>query len=116
MHKHYVHDISRFSLTCTLCDISHTHTHTLQLFDLIRSERPAALEKVVPISGDCWEPGLGIGESDQQLLAENVSIIFHLAATIKFDEPIRSVKALYTAPSTIDRYTCRCNETQHLSI
>ena len=60
---------------------------------MIRSERPSALEKVVPISGDCGEPGLGIGESDQQQLTENVSIIFHLAATIKFDAPLRSVKA-----------------------
>ena len=90
--------------------LSHTHTHTYiythnshtlthtplshQLFDLIRSERPSALEKVVPISGDCGEPGLGVGESDQELLAENVSVIFHLAATIKFDEPIRSVEGI----------------------
>ena len=47
---------------------------------------------MIPISGDCGDPGLGIGESDRDLLAENVSVIFHLAATIKFDEPLRSVK------------------------
>lgn len=78
-----------------------THTHTYQLFDLIRSERPSALEKVVPISGDCGEPGLGIGESDRELLAENVSVIFHLAATIKFDEPLRSVKATVISFTTL---------------
>ena len=85
--------------TCTYMSMQHAfHILSLslslslspmQLFDLVRSERPAALEKVVPISGDCGEPGLGIGESDLQLLSENVSIIFHLAATIKFDEPLR---------------------------
>ena len=32
---------------------------------------------------------MGIGESDLQLMTENVSVIFHLAATIKFDEPLR---------------------------
>ena len=75
--------------------VGRVHIHTIiQLFERIRSERPSALEKVVPISGDCGEPGLGIGESDQQLLADSVSIIFHLAATIKFDAPLRSVIVL----------------------
>ena len=68
---------------------THTHTHTRQLFDKVRSENPAALGKVVPILGDITEPGLGIGEADLELLKENVSIVFHLAATIKFDAPLR---------------------------
>ena len=61
----------------------------MQLFDKVRSDNPAALSKVVPILGDITEPGLGIGETDLELLEENVSIVFHLAATIKFDAPIR---------------------------
>ena len=35
------------------------------------------------------EPDMGLSEEDTQLLVENVAVVFHLAATIRFDEPIR---------------------------
>ena len=75
----------------------------MQLFDKVRSDNPAALSKVVPILGDITEPGLGIGETDLELLKENVSIVFHLAATIKFDAPIR-----WGWPVTFTLYGCAC--------
>lgn len=45
--------------------------------------------KVAPISGDCLKPNLGISESDRNLLQEEVSIVFHVAATVRFDAPLR---------------------------
>ena len=49
------------------------------------------LDKVVPIIGNISEPMLGIGEEDVKLLSENVSVVFHLAATVKFDAPVRYI-------------------------
>lgn len=81
-----------------------------QLFDTIRKERPNDLNKVIPICGDITAPELGISESDQvcnfcalhyllftnqpvpylqALLFSNVSIVFHSAATVKFDEKLK---------------------------
>jgi len=49
---------------------------------------------VIPIQGDIASPGLGISESDQEMLANDVSVVFHSAATVKFDEPLRYVIAI----------------------
>ncbi|XP_055319042.1 putative fatty acyl-CoA reductase CG5065 [Sitodiplosis mosellana] len=63
------------------------------LFDTIRKEKPNELNKVIPICGDITLHQLGISESDQALLCRNVSVVFHSAATVKFDEKLElSVK------------------------
>lgn len=61
----------------------------LQLFDKLRKERPHELSKIVPVAGDVTEHELGISEADQNTLAKNVSIVFHSAATVKFDEALK---------------------------
>ncbi|CAG7731700.1 unnamed protein product [Allacma fusca] len=60
------------------------------LFDLLRAETPHALSKVVPISGDITEPNLGISPENDLLLCEQVSVIIHSAATVKFEEPLKN--------------------------
>jgi fatty acyl-CoA reductase len=62
---------------------------TLQLFDRLRQERPLELNKIVPIQGDVTEPELGISPTDQNLLIRTVSVVFHSAATVKFDEALK---------------------------
>ncbi|CAB0009524.1 unnamed protein product [Nesidiocoris tenuis] len=59
------------------------------LFNKLRSDREADLKKIVPIQGDITEPELGISGADQQMLAETVSVVFHSAATVKFDEALK---------------------------
>ncbi|TMW48389.1 hypothetical protein DOY81_006518 [Sarcophaga bullata] len=59
------------------------------LFEKLRREKPKDLSKVIPISGDITSEELGISESDQALLRRNVSIVFHSAATVKFDEKLK---------------------------
>lgn len=59
------------------------------LFDRLRKTRPLELNKIVPITGDVTEPELGISQSDQNLLIRTVSIVFHSAATVKFDEALK---------------------------
>lgn len=41
------------------------------------------------IDGNIEEPSLGISSDDHKWLVENVNFIFHCAATIKFNEPIK---------------------------
>ena len=48
-----------------------------------------AKNKLVPIPGDILDKNLGISESDTKLLQENVNIVIHSAANIRFDVPIR---------------------------
>lgn len=47
---------------------------------------------VVVMKGDMSEPRLGLSESNIQILEENVEIVFHSAATVRFDEELRYVK------------------------
>ncbi|XP_068081075.1 putative fatty acyl-CoA reductase CG5065 isoform X2 [Anabrus simplex] len=55
----------------------------------LRKARPEDLNKIVPIIGDVAEPELGISKSDQKLLIETVSVVFHAAAMIKFNETLK---------------------------
>jgi len=72
-------------------DVSARLTELLSspLFETLRRERPHELNKIVPIQGDVTEPELGISASDQKLLISTVSVVFHSAATVKFDEALK---------------------------
>ncbi|KAJ8687690.1 hypothetical protein QAD02_023484 [Eretmocerus hayati] len=59
------------------------------LFDKLRQDCPSELLKIVPVAGDVTEPELGISEADQELLTRCVSVVFHSAATVKFDEALK---------------------------
>jgi fatty acyl-CoA reductase len=52
--------------------------------------------KVVGIPGDVTLPDLGLSASNRQLLIDRVSIIFHAAATIRFDEPLKRAVLINT--------------------
>jgi fatty acyl-CoA reductase len=56
------------------------------IFDSLKSEHPDSFKKLIPIAGDITSPKLGISADDEKVLHENVSIIIHSAATVKFDE------------------------------
>ncbi|KAG6454638.1 hypothetical protein O3G_MSEX008790 [Manduca sexta] len=59
------------------------------VFSKLKIENPEALKKIVPIVGDITTPGLGISADDENELIEKVSIVFHVAATVKFNLPLR---------------------------
>ncbi|XP_023036336.1 fatty acyl-CoA reductase wat [Drosophila willistoni] len=42
------------------------------------------------ISGDCSKPGLGLSSGDRKILTDCVNIVFHMAATVRFDEKLRT--------------------------
>ncbi|XP_022194362.1 fatty acyl-CoA reductase 1 [Nilaparvata lugens] len=67
------------------------------LFDLLKSQRGLSIiEKVEAVNGDVSLPDLGLSAQHRQLFIDNVNIIFHGAATIRFDEPLRKAVLLNT--------------------
>ena len=63
------------------------------IFNRLWKENPSAFERIVPISGNIVEPMLGISTEDMGRI-QNVSIFFHAAASVKFDDSLE--KAIHT--------------------
>ncbi|XP_056640851.1 fatty acyl-CoA reductase 1-like [Diorhabda sublineata] len=57
-----------------------------EVFDKIRENNPDALDKIIGIGGNVAELNLGLSDSDRQLLVDNVNIIYHSAASVRFDD------------------------------
>lgn len=77
------------------------------MFEWLRENRCDALKKLVPISGDVSLPNLGIAPCDMQELGESVSVVFHSAARVKFDDDLRSaIDANVKGPKTVATF-CR---------
>lgn len=64
------------------------------VFDKLKQECPEFRAKVVGISGDCSLQKLGLIEEDIETLTNNVTLVFHSAATVRFDEPLRTAVAI----------------------
>ncbi|XP_012229974.1 fatty acyl-CoA reductase 1 [Linepithema humile] len=60
-----------------------------KLFDVLRSERPSSFDKIILVSGNVALEGLGLLDEDKKMLTEHVSIIFHVAASVRFDESLK---------------------------
>lgn len=60
-----------------------------KLFNRLRLEQPDFAEKIKTVAGDILEPQFAISADDLEKLKENVSIVFHVAATVKFDEALK---------------------------
>ncbi|KAL1139872.1 hypothetical protein AAG570_006849 [Ranatra chinensis] len=75
----------------------------IQLFDRLKSEKPGVLEsKLVPMNGDIGDEELGLSQEDRELLRSEVGVVFHVAATVRFNEPLTSaVKQNTVGTSTL---------------
>ena len=60
-----------------------------QVYDKLRKDQPNFRNKLYPINGDICQPGLGVSQADREILEKNVHIVFHSAATVRFDAPLR---------------------------
>ena len=60
-----------------------------QLFDRVREDNPDFHQKIIPISSELTQPGLAISPEDVEKLSACINVIFHCAATIRFDEPLK---------------------------
>ncbi|XP_032674567.1 fatty acyl-CoA reductase 1-like [Odontomachus brunneus] len=61
-----------------------------KLFDKLRNERPSSFEKLVPVAGDIYVEGLALLPVDRQMLIDRVSVIFHGAANVRFDQSLKN--------------------------
>ncbi|GAB0091207.1 Fatty acyl-CoA reductase [Sergentomyia squamirostris] len=64
------------------------------LYDRLREKSPKFKHKVHAIAGDCSLPGLGISPHDREMLVNSVNIVFHAAATVRFDEKLSIAMAI----------------------
>lgn len=55
----------------------------------LRNNRKYDFSKLVAINGDMTKPRLGLSDTDYQTLVDNVSIVFHSAATVRFHGPLK---------------------------
>lgn len=46
------------------------------------------MKKIVVINGDVTLPNLGLADEQRSELCNEVSIVFHCAASVKFDDPL----------------------------
>ncbi|XP_012288416.1 fatty acyl-CoA reductase 1 [Orussus abietinus] len=68
----------------------------LPLFDKLREQKPSSFEKLIPVTGDVSEEGLGLPAVERRVLIERVSIIFHVAASVRFDDSLKDAIFLNT--------------------
>lgn len=59
------------------------------VFEKIRNEKPQILSKVKVIKGDVTMDNLGLDAFDELELIKNVNIVFHMAANVRFDLPLK---------------------------
>lgn len=59
------------------------------VFDHLNEHRASALDKIKIVEGDLEAAQLGMSASDRKLIADSVSIVFHSAADVRFDRPMR---------------------------
>ncbi|KAG4068331.1 hypothetical protein HA402_007851 [Bradysia odoriphaga] len=67
----------------------------LPVFDLLRKDNPKNFDKMVPILGDVMELGLALSDEDKLRMA-NVSVVFHSAASVRFDDPLHEAVIMNT--------------------
>lgn len=56
------------------------------MFSQLKEKQPKFRHQTVAIAGDCSLPGLGISSTDRAIITREASIVFHVAATVRFDE------------------------------
>lgn len=56
----------------------------------LKRKHPNFGGKVVLINGDCTLPDLGLNDEDKSKLINDTNCIIHCAATVRFDEKLRT--------------------------
>ncbi|KAF3422662.1 hypothetical protein E2986_11311 [Frieseomelitta varia] len=82
------------------------------IYDSIRVKHPLVLSRIHPVQGDVSLPDLGLSSQDRNMLIERVNIVFHIAATMKFNEPLNVAVNINTAGTA--RIIQLCKELKHV--
>lgn len=83
-----------------------------KIFDRVRAECPSVLSKLHVISGDICSPRLGLSDQDEEKLSKEVSVAFHVAATVRFDEDMSDAAAQNTLGTL--KVMDLCSKMKHL--
>lgn len=67
-----------------------------KIFDNIREKTPDVLHKLVCVPGDIKEANIGLDSNDAKMLQDRIDIVFHVAATVRFNEPLKDAANLNT--------------------
>ncbi|GMS93370.1 hypothetical protein PENTCL1PPCAC_15545, partial [Pristionchus entomophagus] len=76
------------------------------LFNRVRAQCPWALEKVVPVEGDITIDDMGLSEENLKSVLEETSVVLHCAATVRFNDTLRS--AIELNVKGVDRMISLC--------
>mgnify|MGYP000925289276 CR=1 FL=1 len=60
-----------------------------QIFNKFWTENPNILRKVVAVTGDVGNADLGLSLKDKRMLLNEVTVVFHVAATLKLDANLK---------------------------
>ncbi len=64
--------------------------HCLQVFDRMKQQNRHYRRQLEILCGCCEKPNLGVDDETIKKLQTEVNIIFHSAATVRFDEHIKT--------------------------
>lgn len=59
------------------------------VFERLKSEKPKCRNRVEAVPGDCSISGLGLSITERHKLISKINVIFHVAATVNFNEQIK---------------------------
>ncbi|XP_043981504.1 fatty acyl-CoA reductase 1 isoform X1 [Gambusia affinis] len=60
-----------------------------KLFERLQAEQPDFAEKITAVNSDLTVLELDLSKEDQSILVETINVVFHCAATIRFNEPLK---------------------------
>lgn len=86
------------------------------MFDRIRMEKDSesTFSKVVCIEGDTSQLGLGLSNENLNKLLDDVTIVFHSAAVVKFNQSLRSM--IYWNVIGTQRLLSLCQQMKQLKV
>lgn len=70
--------------------------YNLPMFLRIRNNKPEVFKKIVPVFGDVCLENLGIVGEYRKIMQEEVSVVFHLAATLKLEANLKDSVSMNT--------------------
>lgn len=82
------------------------------IFNVMKKVAPKFRHQFQGIAGDCLLPDLGLSREDRKLLIQRVNIVFHMAATVRFDEKLKI--AMQINVKAARDIMLLCSEMKHL--
>ncbi|CAF4893814.1 unnamed protein product [Pieris macdunnoughi] len=80
----------------------------LPVFSRLNREKAKFIDKIEPIVGDVSQEGLGISPEDKVTLINEVSYVFHAAASIKFVAPLHDLLNINVKGTERVLSLCKC--------